>query len=155
MQEDKWVYQIGKDGLTVIVPLIALAVFGGIAIALALAKNPAVFIAGLLAVFMLVLTLMGLYRLFIVKFLVGENGFYHQTRPGNGRYHRYSELEKAWSSYGEGTNALYFYYQLSGKSPVRIFYNLIDDEAVEYMLSKFRSFHPELEEEDEDWEDEE
>ena len=101
------------------------------------------------------MTLMGLYRRFIVKFLVGENGFYHKTKPGNGHYYRYSELDKAWTAFGGGTNALYFYYQLPGKSPVRIFYNPIEDEAVEYMLSKFRSFHPEWEEENEDWDYEE
>ncbi len=151
MQEDKWVYQIGKDGLAVVFPLIGLAVSGGVAIALALANNPAVFFVGLFALFMLVMTLMGLYRRFIVKFLVGENGFYHQTKPGNGRYHLYSELVNAWTFYGDGNNALYFGYQLPGESPVRFYYNLIDDEAVEYMLSKFRSFHPELEEENEDW----
>lgn len=151
MQEDKWVYQIGKDSLAVVFPLIGLAVSGGVAIALALANNPAVFFVGLFALFMLVMTLMGLYRRFIVKFLVGENGFYHQAKPGNGRYHRYSELVNAWTFYGDGNNALYFGYQLPGKSPVRFYYNLIDDEAVEYMLSKFRSFHPELEEENEDW----
>ena len=39
MQEDKWVYQIGKDSLAVIFPLIGLAVSGGVAIALALANN--------------------------------------------------------------------------------------------------------------------
>lgn len=155
MQEDKWVYQIGKDGFAVVFPLIGLAISGSVAIALALANNPAVFFIGLFALFMLVMTLMGLYRRFIVKFLVGENGFYHQTKPGNGRYHRYSELEKAWTAYGDGNNALYFYYQMPGQSPVRFFYNLMDDEAVEYMLSKFRSFHPELEEENEDWEAEE
>lgn len=151
MQEDKWVYQIGKDGLTVVFPLIGLVISGGIAIALALANNPAVFFVGLFALFMLVMTLMGLYRRFIVKFLVGENGFYHRSRPGNGRYYRYSELEKAWTAFDGGTKSLYFYYQLPGQSPVRFFYNLIDDEAVEYMLSKFRSFHPELKEENEDW----
>lgn len=155
MQEDKWVYQIGKDGFAVVFPLIGLVISGGIAIALALASNPAVFFMSLFALFMLVMTLMVLYRQFIMKFLVGENGFYHKTKPGNGRYHRYSELEKAWTSYGDGNNALYFYYQLPGEPPVRFFYNLMDDEAVEYMLSKFRSFHPELEEENEDWEAEE
>lgn len=151
MQEDKWVYQIGKDSLAVVFPLIGLAISGGVAIALALANNPAVFLIGLFALFMLVMTVMGLYRRFIVKFLVGENGFYHQTKPGNGRYYRYSELVNAWTFYGDGNNALYFGYQLPGESPVRFYYNLIDDEAVEYMLSKFRSFHPELEEENEDW----
>lgn len=155
MQEDKWVYQIGKDGFAVVFPLIGLVISGGIAIALALANNPAVFFMSLFALFMLVMTLMVLYRQFIMKFLVGENGFYHKTKPGNGRYHRYSELEKAWTSYGDGNNALYFYYQLPGEPPVRFFYNLMDDEAVEYMLSKFRSFHPELEEENEDWDYEE
>ena len=155
MQEDKWVYQIGKDGFAVVFPLIGLVISGGIAIARALASNPAVFFMSLFALFMLVMTLMVLYRQFIMKFLVGENGFYHKTKPGNGRYHRYSELEKAWTSYGDGNNALYFYYQLPGEPPVRFFYNLMDDEAVEYMLSKFRSFHPELEEENEDWEAEE
>ena len=155
MQEDKWVYQIGKDGFAVVFPLIGLVISGSIAIALALANNPAVFLIGLFALFMLVMTLMGLYRRFIVKFLVGENGFYHQTKPGNGRYHRYSELEKAWTAFDGGTKSLYFYYQLPGKSPVRFYYNPMDDEAVEYMLSKFRSFHPELEEENEDWDYEE
>ena len=155
MEEDKWVYEIGKDGFAVVFPLIGLVISGGIAIALALANNPAVFFMSLFALFMLVMTLMVLYRQFIVKFLVGENGFYHQTKPGNGRYHRYSELVNAWTSYGDGNNALYFYYQLPGKSPVRFYYNPMDDEAVEYMLSKFRSFHPELEEENEDWEAEE
>ena len=86
-----------------------------------------------------------------MKFLVGKNGFYHKTRPGNGHYYRYSELEKAWTAFDGGTKSLYFYYQLPGKSPVRFYYNPMDDEAVEYMLSKFRSFHPELEEENEDW----
>lgn len=151
MEEDKWVYEIGKDGFAVVFPLIGLVISGGIAIALALANNPAVFFMSLFALFMLVMTLMVLYRQFIMKFLVGKNGFYHKTRPGNGHYHRYSELEKAWTSYGDGNNALYFYYQLPGQSPVRFFYNLIDDEAVECMLSKFRSFHPELKEENEDW----
>lgn len=151
MEEDKWVYEIGKDGFAVVFPLIGLVISGGIAIALALANNPAVFFMSLFALFMLVMTLMVLYRQFIMKFLVGENGFYHQTKPGNGRYHRYSELVNAWTAFGGGTNALYFYYQLPGQSPVRFYYNLMDDEAVEYMLSKFRSFHPELEEENEDW----
>ena len=64
MQEDKWVYQIGKDSLAVIFPLIGLAISGGVAIALALANNPAVFLIGLFALFMLVMTLMGLYRRF-------------------------------------------------------------------------------------------
>ena len=134
MQEDKWVYQIGKDGFAVVFPLIGLVISGGIAIALALASNPAVFFMSLFALFMLVMTLMVLYRQFIMKFLVGENGFYHKTKPGNGRYHRYSELEKAWTSYGDGNNALYFYYQLPGEPPVRFFYNLMDDEAVQLPL---------------------
>lgn len=155
MEEDKWVYEIGKDGFAVVFPLIGLAISGGVAIALALANNPAVFLIGLFALFMLVMTLMGLYRQFIMKFLVGKNGFYHKTRPGNGHYYRYSELVNAWTSYGDGNNALYFYYQLPGEPPVRFFYNLMDDEAVEYMLSKFRSFHPELEAENEDWDYEE
>ena len=155
MEEDKWVYEIGKDGFAVVFPLIGLVISGGIAIALALANNPAVFFMSLFALFMLVMTLMVLYRQFIMKFLVGKNGFYHKTRPGNGHYYRYSELDKAWTALDGGTKSLYFYYQLPGKSPIRIFYNPIEDEAVEYMLSKFRSFHPELEEENEDWDYEE
>ena len=155
MQEDKCVYQIGKDEAGVVVTLICLVVFGILAIWLAYVEHPAALFVGPLALMILVMASAIIYRHFIMKFLVGENGFYHRSRPGNGRYHRYSELEKAWTSYGDGNNALYFYYQLPGEPPVRFFYNLIDDEAVEYMLSKFRSFHPELEEENEDWEAEE
>ena len=151
MQEDKCVYQIGKDEAGVVVTLICLVVFGILAIWLAYVEHPAALFVGPLALMILVMASAIIYRHFIMKFLVGENGFYHRSRPGNGRYHRYSELEKAWTSYGDGNNALYFYYPLPGEPPVRFFYNLIDDEAVEYMLSKFRSFHPELEEENEDW----
>ena len=151
MQEDKCVYQIGKDEAGVVVTLICLVVFGILAIWLAYVEHPAALFVGPLALMILVMASAIIYRHFIMKFLVGENGFYHRSRPGNGRYHRYSELEKAWTSYGDGNNALYFYYQLPGEPPVRFFYNLMDDEAVEYMLSKFRSFHPELEEENEDW----
>lgn len=151
MQEDKCVYQIGKDEAGVVVTLICLVVFGILAIWLAYVEHPAALFVGPLALMILVMASAIIYRHFIMKFLVGENGFYHRSRPGNGRYHRYSELEKAWTSYGDGNNALYFYYQLPGQSPVRFYYNLIDDEAVEYMLSKFHSFHPELEEENEDW----
>ena len=151
MQEDKCVYQIGEDEAGVVVTLICLVVFGILAIWLAYVEHPAALFVGPLALMILVMASAIIYRHFIMKFLVGENGFYHRSRPGNGRYHRYSELEKAWTSYGDGNNALYFYYQLPGEPPVRFFYNLIDDEAVEYMLSKFRSFHPELEEENEDW----
>ena len=100
MEEDKWVYEIGKEGFAVVFPLIGLVISGGIAIALALANNPAVFFMSLFALFMLVMTLMVLYRQFIMKFLVGKNGFYHKTRPGNGRYYRYSELDKAWTAFG-------------------------------------------------------
>ena len=155
MQEDKCVYQIGKDEAGVVVTLICLVVFGILAIWLAYVEHPAALFVGPLALMILVMASAIIYRHFIMKFLVGENGFYHRSRPGNGRYNRYSELEKAWTSYGDGNNALYFYYQLPGEPPVRFFYNLIDDEAVEYMLSKFRSFHPELEEENEDWDYEE
>ena len=151
MQEDKCVYQIGKDEAGVVVTLICLVVFGILAIWLAYVEHPAALFVGPLALMILVMASAIIYRHFIMKFLVGENGFYHRSRPGNGRYHRYSELEKAWTSYGDGNNALYFYYQLPGEPPVRFFYNLMDDEAVEYMLSKFRSFHPELEKENEDW----
>lgn len=155
MQEDKCVYQIGKDEAGVVVTLICLVVFGILAIWLAYVEHPAALFVGPLALMILVMASATIYRHFIMKFLVGENGFYHRSRPGNGRYHRYSELEKAWTAFDGGTKSLYFYYQLPGKSPVRIFYNPIEDEAVEYMLSKFRSFHPELEEENEDWESEE
>lgn len=155
MQEDKCVYQIGKDEAGVVVTLICLVVFGILAIWLAYVEHPAALFVGPLALMILVMASAIIYRHFIMKFLVGENGFYHRSRPGNGRYHRYSELEKAWTAFDGGTKSLYFYYQLPGKSPVRIFYNPIEDEAVEYMLSKFRSFHPELEEENEDWDYEE
>lgn len=151
MQEDKCVYQIGKDEAGVVVTLICLVVFGILAIWLAYVEHPAALFVGPLALMILVMASAIIYRHFIMKFLVGENGFYHRSRPGNGRYYRYSELEKAWTAFDGGTKSLYFYYQLPGQSPVRFFYNLIDDEAVEYMLSKFRSFHPELKEENEDW----
>lgn len=143
MQEGKWLYQIGKNTMGVIVSLIPLALFGGVAVWLHLTKHPAVIIAGLFTALALAVTLVGIYRLIFVKFLVSEAGFFHQTRPGNGRFYRYSELQNAWSSQGTGqtgATGLYFHYQLKGKPPVRVYCTPIDLEAIHYMLKRFQAY---------------
>lgn len=143
MQDGKWLYQIGKNTMGVVVSLIPLALFGGVAFWLYRTENPAVILVGLFTVLALALTLAGIYRLIFVKFLVGETGFYHQTRPGNGRFYRYSELQNAWSSSGTGqtgATGLYVHYQLKGKPPVRVYCTPIDQDGIDYMLKQFQAY---------------
>lgn len=143
MQEGKWLYQIGKNTMGVVVSLIPLVLFGGVALWLSRTGNPAAVLAGLFTLLALAVTLAGVYRLLFVKLLVSENGFFHQTRPGNGRFYRYNQLQNAWSSSGTGqtgATGLYFHYQLKGKPPVRVFCTHADQEGIDYVLQQFQAY---------------
>lgn len=104
MKNQRWNYKIGGRAQGIIPSLFISILFGGISIYLFSIKHGAFLFAMLLAVIGLVLLIACIYRAKFVKVLIGEDGFYHQTKPGNGRFYKYSEIRRAWQSMGRELN---------------------------------------------------
>ena len=98
MRNDPWEARIGGRPQGLIPVLLLLALFGGLSIWLYVSDNGAFLFLFLLAILAFAILLAVLYRAFFVKVLLYEDGFYHKTRPGNGRFIGYRQLKKAWKS---------------------------------------------------------
>ncbi len=143
MQHGKWRYGLGRSTGGAVVSLILLALLGGVTFWLYHSGSKAVWFGVLLTVLALVVTLLAVYRSYATKFLVGETGFYHQTRPGNGRFYRYCNLKRAWCSTEQsqtGKKHWCFHYQLPGKPTVRVFCSPADQKALAYLMSRIRAY---------------
>lgn len=82
---------------------------------------------------------LSLYRTIFFKVLIGKDGFYYQSAPGNGRYFRYSEIRRAWISSGRETNArtaIYLGYETRDGKTIKISITGADTDAAEYMIER-------------------
>lgn len=82
---------------------------------------------------------LSLYRTIFFKVLIGKEGFYYQSAPGNGRYYRYSEIRRAWISSGRETNsstAIYCNNETREGKIVRIAITGADTDAADYLIER-------------------
>ena len=94
MNRKKWKHKI-TSGLTgVILSFIMLAIFGGLAIWFHVSQNDAIIIGRILVIFAAVAFALALYRAVFFKVLIGKDGFFYQTAPGNGRHYHYYEIRR-------------------------------------------------------------
>lgn len=100
---EKWAYKIRPTQGFIFV-FILLALFGGLTVWLYLVHNGAYIFTALFTALVLLLLAVGLYRAAFCKIYIGERGFYHQTRPGDGKYYLYTEIREAWVSSGQALN---------------------------------------------------
>ena len=104
MKKVRWMYKIGGR-LQGFVPLsVLLVVFLGVSVWMYYFNNGAFVFGALLTALILIIMLVCVYHAVFVKILIDENGFYVQTRPGNGVYIPYSRVKRAWISSGEYLN---------------------------------------------------
>lgn len=104
MKKVRWMYKIGGR-LQGFVPLsVLLVVFLGVSVWMYYLNNGAFVFGALLTALILIIMLVCVYHAVFVKILIDENGFYVQTRPGNGVYIPYSRVKRAWISSGEYLN---------------------------------------------------
>ena len=121
-----------------IIPVSVLAVlFGGVSIYLYLDKQGIFLFSLFLTVIALVLVFVCIFQAKFVKVLIGENGIYYQTKPGNGRFAAYREISEAWGklrrkSERDGTH--FVNYRTADGRVVRFPFYPYESEGVHYLI---------------------
>lgn len=134
-----WEYKITSGAAGVILSFIMLAGFGYMVLWMYTNKNEA--IAIILGKIVLLFAVLGfvlaLYGFLFFKVYIGSSGFFCQSRPGNGRYYNYYEIQRAWISYGRSSNSnemRYCHFETKEGKIVRFFYTEADEDAVLYFF---------------------
>lgn len=139
MEQKQWKYKIGSGKMPVILTLLMFAIFGGLTVWLHSTNNGAFIFTGLFSAIMLILVIATSYRLAFFKVLIGKDGFYYQTGPGNGKYYDYTAVEKAWISSGTAQNGAqqeYCNIEISGSPVIRFQFFYADSKGVDYLINR-------------------
>lgn len=139
MDRKKWDHKI-TSGLTgVILSLVLLMIFGGLAIWLQDSQKEAVVLSRILVAFAGFSFALALYRALFFKVLIDKEGFFYQTAPGNGRYYHYCEIRKIWLSSGKETTAqqiTYCNFETKDGKISRFFFMGINMDAVDHLIKQ-------------------
>lgn len=142
MKHAKWNYKIGGNLHGLIPSLFLLALFGGLSIWLYLTQNSAFVLSLIFTAFVVVILLAIFYSALFVKVYIYEEGFYHQTRPGNGKYYQYSEIKEAWVSSGKatvGVNNYFCNYKTLDGQVVKFPFLPYETDGVEHLVACVQS----------------
>ena len=137
-KEESWQYKIGRTTLAGILPaLLPFLLLGGISVWLYLNHNGIFIFTGLFSCILLIILLAILYRSLFIKNWIGEQGIYHQSKPGNGHYYPYNEIAKAAHTGGDTLSANQYYsctFQTVDGQSLRFSFAMYDIEGVEYFI---------------------
>lgn len=142
MENRQWKYKIRSDKMPVILTFIMFAAFGGLTAWLYSTNNGAFIFTGLFSAIMLALVIATVYRLAFFKVLIGKDGFYYQTGPGNGKFYNYVEVEKAWLNSGEAQNRAqedYCNIEIPGIPVIRFQFFYADEKGVNYLIKRIEA----------------
>lgn len=142
MKNAQWRYKIGGRKTPVILTLMMLAAFGSITGWLYRENNGAFLFTGLFSAILLALVIATAYRLAFFRVLIGKDGFYYQTGPGNGKFYDYTRVEKAWIHSGEAQNRAqeeYCNIEVPGIPVIRFQFFAADDKAVNYLIGRIKT----------------
>ncbi|MBQ6569538.1 MAG: hypothetical protein IJL87_04725 [Clostridia bacterium] len=130
MDGKNWKYKIGIGLFDYIPSLIMLAVFGGVALLLRKSIGDAIIFLYLFAALGAALLIYTIYRHLFVKMYIDEHGFYIQTKPGNGKYYKISDIVEAWDSSGTGC----FNFRTTDGDTVKFSYNAPQSDGIDYLM---------------------
>lgn len=139
MENRQWKYKVGGRAQGILPSLFLLALFGGVSIYLYLNKNGAFLFCMILTLIAFVSLIACIYWAIFVKVLIGEDGFYHQTKPGNGRYYKYSEITEAWQSEGKQLNGVTGYfcsYETNEGKSVEFPFFPFESDGIDYLIER-------------------
>ncbi|HZJ78455.1 MAG TPA: hypothetical protein VFD52_06645 [Clostridia bacterium] len=151
MENKHWEYKIGGNLHSIIPALIVLAVFGCVSIWLYSSNNGAFVFTLALTALALLLTAYSIYRFLFVKILLGEDGFYHQTKPGDGKYYKYTDITEAWESSGKnqnGTTAYYCSFKTANGQVIKFAFLPLEADEVDYFLTNINGKYSDINGED-------
>lgn len=132
-----WEYKITGGAAGVILSFIMLAGFGYMVLWMYTNKSEVIILGKIVLLFAVIGFVLALYGFLFFRVYIGSSGFFYQSRPGNGRYYNYYEIQKAWISYGRNTNSnemRYCHFETKEGKTVRFFYTEADEEAVLHFL---------------------
>ena len=153
MRDGRWKHQIGgrlsAGFLIVLAAAVAVGVFG--VVQYRGSGNSVFALLGLAAALLLLAGLNGLYKSVCVKLLVGEEEFFYQTTPWDGKAHRYEELAEAWDSVQAGVadSHPHLCWRTRGGRMEKLYYRPGEREGVEYFLARAEACRKETPEEGE------
>lgn len=139
MENKQWIYKVGGRAQGVLPSLFLLALFGGVSIYLYLSKHGAFLFGMILTAIAFALLIACIFRAKFVKVLIGEDGFYHQTKPGNGRYYKYGEITEAWESSGKSLNGMeqhFCNYKTPDGQVIRFPFFPFEADGIDYLLER-------------------
>lgn len=142
MKNQKWLYKIGDYSMGLLPLTVMLALISGLTVYLYIKENAAFFFTGFISLIFLAVFIVSVTRALCVKFLVGEKGFYYQTKPNNGKFYRYTDIKNAWVSTGASSNGFesqFFNFETADAVTIRVPIRGIDSEATEYILDRVES----------------
>lgn len=142
LDKKQWKYKIGGNVVGTVLVFIMLVGMAALCLWFQKTGNSAIILGRIILLIFAVAFVLGLYRTVFFKVLIGRDGFFYQSAPGNGRYYRYSEIRRAWLSSGRETNAReanYCNYETVEGNIVRIAITGADTDAVNYFIERVES----------------
>lgn len=142
LENKQWKHEIRAGKMPIVLTFIMFAVFGGFTVWLYNTNNGAFIFTGLFSAILLALVIATVYRFAFFKVLIGKDGFYYQTSPGNGKFYNYSEVEKAWLNSGEAQNRAnedYCNIEIPGISVIRFQFFYADEKGVNYLIRRIEA----------------
>ena len=143
MKNKQWKYKIGGRAQGLIPSLFMFVLFGSITIYLHIIHHGAFLFGLLLTIIMLVLIFLSIFRGIFVKVLIGEEGFYHQTKPGNGKYYKYSQIRAAWQGKGKelnGATGCFCSYETYEGNIVKFPFLPLEEEGIDYLIERVKEY---------------
>lgn len=139
MENKQWKYKIGGNLVGTILVFIMTVGMAALCIWFEKSGNGAILLGRIILLVFAVAFALSLYRVVFFKVLIGRDGFFYQSAPGNGRYYRYSELRNAWVSSGKetsSTSTFYLQFETREGSITRIAILEADTDAADYLVKR-------------------
>ena len=139
MNNNQWKYRIGTGKMPVILSLGMTIAFGALSWWLHKTDNGAYLFGDILTAIMVVVLIVTAYRLLFYKVLIAQDGFYYQTQIGNGGFHSFENIGKAWLSKGKdhsGHDSSYCNIETSEGKTIRFIVYYSDQKAAAYLVKR-------------------
>lgn len=139
LDKKQWKHKIGGNVIGTVLCFFMLAGAAALCIWFDKTGNGAILPGRIILAVFAVAFALSLYRVVFFKVLIGRDGFFYQSAPGNGRYYRYSELRNAWVSAGKETSSMstfYLQFETREGSITRIAILEADTDAADYLVKR-------------------
>ena len=98
----EWLYKLSNGKFGIVAMLVMVIPFTALTLWLYNNQNGAYIFSGFIDFWMIVALIIAIYRGFAFKVLIGRNEMYYRTRPGNGRFFTYPNIQGVWVSSHRG-----------------------------------------------------